>query len=133
VTVGGAAGAAGVAEEAARLADTLRGVAASWQEQRAGGTHTGPTCRACPICRLVALVDEVRPEVLGHLADATASLAAAVAEVAHARAAAAAESGRSADAAPEGGAQDDAAPGDGARAGGGPRERSTVQEIPVEG
>lgn len=124
----GAAGAAGMAEDAARLADTLRSVAAAWQEQRADGTHTGPTCRACPICRLVALVDEVRPEVLGHLADATASLAAAVAEVAHARAAAAGEPARPADAAPAA-----AAPGDGAQARGSPREHSGVQEIRVEG
>ena len=35
-------------------------------------------CQLCPVCRLIAVVRGTRPEVVEHLADATASLAAAL-------------------------------------------------------
>jgi hypothetical protein len=52
---------------------------------RAGAPHTagapprhGTTCRACPLCRGLAYLQESHPDVLSHLTDAAAHLVAAV-------------------------------------------------------
>lgn len=46
-----------------------------------GPAHTGPECRVCPFCRLVATLRTVRPEAVEHLALAVAELANAWREV----------------------------------------------------
>jgi hypothetical protein len=59
--------------EAARLIDAL-----SWDSP----AHTGPECRICPICRLLATLRELHPEIVEHLAAAAEELLAAVREFA---------------------------------------------------
>ncbi|HEX3003770.1 MAG TPA: hypothetical protein VHO27_06140 [Angustibacter sp.] len=80
------------AEEAARLAEAVH----AWWDGRAGEDASDPahepaaadepststTCRYCPLCRGVAAVHAVRPEVLAHLVTAAESLAAALRELA---------------------------------------------------
>lgn len=71
-------------EEAARLAEALvdwaRG-AAPWATTH---LHDLPLatdsaeCKLCPLCQLLTLVRQARPETFAHLADATSSLFAAV-------------------------------------------------------
>jgi hypothetical protein len=51
----------------------------------AAGAHVPASCRVCPLCQLIARVQDVHPEVVGHLADATSSLAAALSELAASR------------------------------------------------
>ena len=93
----------GVGEEAARLLEAVqewaRRTAGAGSEGMAGArgagavdAAAGPTdppwteriatdaleCQLCPLCRLIAVVRGTRPEVVEHLADATASLAAAI-------------------------------------------------------
>ena len=80
-----------MAEEAVKLAE----VAQLWLASRAhrAGAHPGddvwaeataepggepPECTGCPICRVRRAVAGVNPEVYDHLADAVASLAAAL-------------------------------------------------------
>ncbi len=77
-----------LAEEAARLAEAAQ----QWLGQRAapGGddvwadavtSDSGgdpPECRTCPICRARRLMAGVNPDVLAHLSEAAAALAAAV-------------------------------------------------------
>ncbi len=48
-------------------------------QERPGG-HQGPECRVCPICQLIAVVRQLRPEAVDHLAVAVVELAAAVRE-----------------------------------------------------
>ncbi len=76
-------------EEAARLAaavqDWLRTVPggephAARPDGEPGG-ETPPECLVCPACQLLRLVRGTRPEVYGHLADAAASLSAALREM----------------------------------------------------
>ena len=80
----------GVGEEAARLLEAVQ----EWARGAAGtaaGTAGEPwtarictdalECQLCPLCRLIALVRGTQPEVIEHLADATASLAAAIREL----------------------------------------------------
>jgi hypothetical protein len=80
------------AEEAARLFEAVQ----DWARRSApGGSFslgehiaTGSAeCQLCPVCQLIGLVRATRPEVAEHLADAAASLLAAVraAVVAHER------------------------------------------------
>jgi hypothetical protein len=57
-----------VAEEALRLLEELR----------AG--HAGPECRVCPICQAIAVLRQVRPEVVEHLSAAAVELSAALRE-----------------------------------------------------
>ena len=81
-----------LAEEAVKLAE----VAQLWLRDRSGratdDTHDPwaaataeergdgpPECRGCPVCRARRFVREMNPEVLEHLSEAAASLAAAVA------------------------------------------------------
>jgi hypothetical protein len=74
-----------LAEEAAKLAEAAqlwlgqRGAAPAadvWAEATA--EDQAPPCRGCPVCRARALLGEVSPEVFEHLADAAASLGAAL-------------------------------------------------------
>ena len=76
-------------EEAARLAaavqDWLRTVPGA-EPHPSGpdgelGSETPPECQVCPACQLLRLVRGTRPEVYGHLADAAASLSAALREM----------------------------------------------------
>lgn len=71
------------ADEAARLADAL----GDWFRSAATGSSQSPTsdhdpltCRVCPICRGIAAVRAVQPEVIEHLATAADALAAALRE-----------------------------------------------------
>jgi hypothetical protein len=75
-------------EEAARLAaavqDWLHAAPDSAHDARPAGTPEGETpaeCLVCPACQLLRLVRGARPEVYGHLADAAASLSAALREM----------------------------------------------------
>jgi hypothetical protein len=83
-----------VAEEAGRLFEALQQAAAGWSRgEDAGQDGAGCTCghavpqmcRVCPLCQLLHRLQQVRPEVVQHLADATASVAAALADLAAAR------------------------------------------------
>ena len=76
-------------EEAARLAAAVQ----DWLHAAPGGQphNAGPDgrpgdeppaeCLVCPACQLLRLVRGTRPEVYGHLADAAASLSAALREM----------------------------------------------------
>ena len=80
-----------LAEEAARLVDAFSEMAAGWSRgttdavARTAQTELPSSCRVCPVCQVIARVQEVHPEVVGHLADATSSLAAALSELASSR------------------------------------------------
>lgn len=69
-----------LAEEAARLMEAI----SEWAKSAAGGVSmpsaggTGPECQVCPFCQLLALVRRTQPETFGHLADASASMVAAL-------------------------------------------------------
>ncbi len=65
-----------LAEEAAKLAEALAG----WMSGglAASGAGEAPECRFCPLCQLLRVAQSSRPEVFEHLADASASLLAAV-------------------------------------------------------
>lgn len=72
-----------VGEEAGRLFEALQQAAAAWSRgagtaDSAGTHHLPETCGVCPVCQAIARLGQARPEVVGHLADATAALAAAV-------------------------------------------------------
>jgi hypothetical protein len=77
-----------VGEEAARLFEALQQAAAGWTRgaAEASPSHdhadTPLACRACPVCQVVAAVHQVRPETVQHLADAAASLTAALSDLA---------------------------------------------------
>jgi hypothetical protein len=82
--VTGAQGSLG--EEAVRLATAVQ----DWLQALPGaephthaepGAETPPECQVCPACQLLRLVRWTRPEVYGHLADAAASLSAALREL----------------------------------------------------
>ena len=70
-------------EEAARLAEAVQ----EWVHDaaRSGGTSMGDgpgtECTGCPACRLLRVVRSAQPEVYAHLADAAASLSAALREL----------------------------------------------------
>jgi hypothetical protein len=68
-----------LAEEAARLVEAL----AEWARGAAGGIAMpaaggGAECQVCPFCQLLALLRRTQPETFGHLADASASMVAAL-------------------------------------------------------
>jgi hypothetical protein len=68
-----------LAEEAARLVEAIsewaRGAVGDVSMPTMGG---GAECQVCPVCQLLALVRRTQPETFGHLADASASLVAAM-------------------------------------------------------
>lgn len=77
------------ADEAARLADVLGGWFAS-ATRVAAADHNGHdghvghdpvTCTACPVCRGIAAVRSINPEVVEHLSAAAGSLLAALREL----------------------------------------------------
>jgi len=68
-----------LAEEAARLVEAIT----EWARGAVGDVSmpsmsNGPECQICPICQLLALVRRTQPETFGHLADASASMVAAL-------------------------------------------------------
>lgn len=74
------AGAPGpLADEAAKLVEAI----GEWARGAAGGISMaavgeGAECQVCPFCQLMALVRRTNPETFGHLADASASMIAAL-------------------------------------------------------
>ncbi|KQX64434.1 hypothetical protein ASD06_09670 [Angustibacter sp. Root456] len=80
------------ADEAARLAEAVHAwwagrsqddtSAPSAQAAPGGEPASSGTCRYCPLCRGVAAVHALRPEVLAHLVTAAESVAAALRELA---------------------------------------------------
>src|SRR5947209_17832317 len=62
-----------LSEEALKLAETLQ----SWISTGSAmsGAGTSSECKVCPICQLIGLVNNMRPEVLGHLTEAGFALA----------------------------------------------------------
>jgi hypothetical protein len=68
-----------LAEEAARLfeaiTDWARGATAGVSMPSVGD---GAECAVCPFCQLLAVVRRTQPETFGHLADASASVVAAL-------------------------------------------------------
>ncbi len=68
------------ADEAARLADVLGGWFASATAD-VHDDHDPVTCTACPLCRGIAAVRSVNPEVVEHLSAAAGSLVAALREL----------------------------------------------------
>jgi hypothetical protein len=78
-----------MAEEAAKLVDVAHLWLASQSLQSSGrpddvwaaataDDHVPTECRGCPICRVRRALADVNPEVYGHLADAVASIGAAI-------------------------------------------------------
>jgi hypothetical protein len=68
-----------LAEEAARLVEAI----SDWARNAVGdasmpGVGGGVECQACPVCQLLALLRRTQPETFGHLADASASMVAAL-------------------------------------------------------
>ena len=72
-------------EEAVRLAaavqDWLQAAPGGEPHDTEPGRETPAECLVCPACQLLRLVRGTRPEVYGHLADAAASLSAALREM----------------------------------------------------
>lgn len=71
-----------LAEEAARLVEAIaewaRGAVGDVSMPSMGG---GSECQVCPVCQLLALLRNTQPETFGHLADASASMVAALRSV----------------------------------------------------
>jgi hypothetical protein len=65
------------AEEAAKLVEAI----GEWARGASGGVSmpsAGAECQVCPFCQLLALLRRTQPETFGHLADASASMVAAL-------------------------------------------------------
>lgn len=66
-------------EEAVRLVEAIgewaRGAVG---DVSAASTGDGQECQICPVCQLLALVRRAQPDTFGHLADASASMLAAL-------------------------------------------------------
>lgn len=67
-----------LAEEAARLVEAI----GEWARETIGTAPpvagSDPECQICPVCQLLSLVRRTQPETFGHLADASASMVAAL-------------------------------------------------------
>jgi hypothetical protein len=68
-----------LAEEAARLMEAI----GDWTRSTIGDVSTsvvggGAECQVCPFCQLVAVLRRTQPETFAHLADASASMIAAL-------------------------------------------------------
>jgi hypothetical protein len=67
------------AEEAARLFEAVQEWARRSSASASAHVATGSAeCQLCPVCLLIGVLREARPEVAGHLLEAVGSLAAAV-------------------------------------------------------
>jgi hypothetical protein len=92
----GPSGHGSLGEEAARLAEAVqqwlhglpdrgRTAGAAQEGRQAAGEHEAgsvlPECLLCPTCQLLRMVRTARPEVYAHVADAAASLSAALREL----------------------------------------------------
>jgi len=70
-----------LAEEAARLAEAIT----EWARGTLGdvpvASPASPECQICPLCQLLALLRRTSPETFAHLADASASMVAALRSV----------------------------------------------------
>jgi hypothetical protein len=76
---GSHAGHGPLAEEAAKLAEAFAGwVSNGLSAPLLAGLGESAECRACPVCQLLRIAQGGHPEVFGHLADASASLLAAL-------------------------------------------------------
>jgi hypothetical protein len=80
-----ASGPGPLAEEAARLVEAIgdwaRGAVGEHgptADGRTAGIGGSPECQLCPVCQLLALARRAQPETFGHLAEASASLVAAL-------------------------------------------------------
>jgi hypothetical protein len=64
-----------LSDEALKLAETLQ----TWLSTGAAmaGAGNASECKVCPICQAIGVVNTMRPEVLGHLAQAGTALMAA--------------------------------------------------------
>src|ERR1700709_119127 len=64
-----------LSEEALKLAETLQ----TWLSTGSAMTGAGSSseCKVCPICQLIGVVNNMRPEVLGHMTEAGFALMAA--------------------------------------------------------
>lgn len=64
-----------LSEEALKLAETLQ----NWLSTGSAltGAGTASECKVCPICQAIGVVNNMRPEVLGHLTEAGFALVAA--------------------------------------------------------
>ena len=64
-----------LSEEALKLAETLQ----TWLSTGSAmtGAGTASECKVCPLCQMIGVVNNMRPEVLGHLTEAGFALAAA--------------------------------------------------------
>jgi hypothetical protein len=67
-----------LAEEAARLVEAIGDWARGAVGDATSVPHSGPECQVCPICQLLALLRRTQPETFAHLADASASVVAAL-------------------------------------------------------
>jgi Family of unknown function (DUF5304) len=74
-----------LAEEAARLVEAIgewaRGAVGDVTGASAEGgpaARSGPECQICPLCQVLSLVRRTQPETFAHLADASASMVAAL-------------------------------------------------------
>lgn len=64
-----------LSEEALKLAETLQNWLSTGSAMTGAGTAS--ECKVCPICQMIGVVNNMRPEVLGHLTEAGFALAAA--------------------------------------------------------
>lgn len=64
-----------LSEEALKLAETLQ----TWLSTGSAmtGAGTASECKVCPLCQAIGVVNNMRPEVLGHLTEAGFALVAA--------------------------------------------------------
>jgi hypothetical protein len=68
-----------LAEEAAKLAEAISKWASSgFVHSMLSGVGESSECNVCPLCQLLRVAKGSRPEVFEHLADASASLIAAL-------------------------------------------------------
>jgi hypothetical protein len=73
----------GAGESLGSAAEEARKLLAALQDftRRTTGEHIatgGPECRLCPLCQLISVVRDTRPEVAEHLGSAAASLLSAL-------------------------------------------------------
>ena len=71
-----------LSEEAARFVEAV----SDWARGHVGGAASMPVgnaaeCKLCPICQMLSLVRQAKPETFAHLLDASAALTAALRSV----------------------------------------------------